>query len=83
MARAPEEISLRDVVEAVEGPLGAEAPADAEEWAPSSHRPDFLWADLSERMARALGERVVSDLCREAARRSLARDLPDGLDFQI
>ena len=76
----PEEISLRSVVEAVEGPI---APTDLGGWAPSPHRPDFLWEDLSERMARALGERDVADLCQEAARRALARDVPDGLDFQI
>jgi len=83
LARPPEEITLRDVVEAVEGPIGQADAIDSEEWAASAHRPDFLWGDLSERMASVLGGILVSDLCREGVRRSLARVLPEALDYQI
>lgn len=83
LTRPPEEITLRDVVEAVEGPLVAASQADAEAWMSSDHRPDFLWADLSEQMASTLGSVAVSDLCREAAKRSIRREFPDGLDYQI
>ena len=83
LTRAPEKISLRDVVEAIEGPLGHRSPEASNGWTASDHRPDFLWNDLSERMAGMLSEIAVSDLCREAARRSVVRDLPVGLDYQI
>ena len=83
LTRAPERISLREIVEAIEGPF---APADSEDangWPDSGHRPDFLWDDLSERMAEMLSEIAISDVCREAVRRSVLRELPDGLDYQI
>jgi Rrf2 family protein len=83
LARAPERISLREVVEAIEGPVGDRSVRDADRWEESRHRPDFLWDDLSERLADALSEITVSDICREAARRSVDRHLPDGLDYQI
>lgn len=83
LTRRPEEITLRDVVEAVEGPIARADEEDSEAWAASDHRPDFLWGDLSERMAGVLGSILVSDLCREAVRRSLARVLPEALDYQI
>jgi Rrf2 family protein len=83
LSRRPEEMSLREVVEAIEGPLSSSSDADAASWRESAHRPDFLWGDLSNRMASVLGEIAVSDLCREAVRRSVQRDLPGGLDYQI
>jgi Rrf2 family protein len=83
LSRPPEEISLREVVEAVEGPLAALAAADSESWTESPHRPDFLWAEVAERMALSLGEISVSDVCREAVRRTVTRDLPSGFDYQI
>ena len=83
LARPPEEMNLREVVEAIEGALGSIAEADSESWRDSVHRPDFLWRDLSDRMSRVLGEIAVSDLCREAVRQSVERDLPDGMDYQI
>lgn len=83
LSRAPQTISLREVVEAIEGPLAARARADAAEWPDSSHRPDFLWADLAERIAGLLGTIAISDLCREAVRRSVEREMPEAVDFQI
>lgn len=83
LSRKPEEISLREVVEAVEGPLGERSEEESGGWSESEHRPDFLWDDLSERLASTLSEIAISDVCREAARRSVVRDLPTGLDYQI
>ena len=83
LTRPPEKISLREVVEAIEGPfVGGESP-EAETWPGSPHRPDFLWSELSERMAILLSEITISDVCREAVRRSIVREVPDGLDYQI
>jgi len=83
LSRGPDEISLREVCEAVEGRWDGLAIADTEQWPKSEHRPDFLWPDLAERMAVAVGEIRVSDVCREAVRRSVSRDLPEPLDYQI
>ena len=83
LTRAPERISLREVVEAVEGRLGDRNSMQQDTWAESQHRPDFLWDDLSERLAETLGTIAVSDVCREAARLAVVRVLPDGLDYQI
>ena len=83
LTRAPERISLREIVEAIEGPFVPADSEDANGWPDSGHRPDFLWDDLSERMAEMLSEIAISDVCREAVRRSVLRELPDGLDYQI
>jgi hypothetical protein len=34
-------------------------------------------------MASVLGSLAVSDVCREAVRKSIDRDLPVGMDYQI
>lgn len=83
LTRRPDQISLREVCEAVEGRWDGRAEADVADWPESPHRPDFLWPDLAERMAAVLGDVRVSDVCREAVRRSIARDLPATLDYQI
>lgn len=83
LTRSPEQISLREVVEAIEGPLDVRPSQGEEAWPDSGHRPDFLWSDLSQRMAQSLAEVALSDVCREAARRSVTRVLLDGLDYQI
>jgi Rrf2 family protein len=91
LTRPPSEISLREVVEAVDGPIVGEAPPEAESggevaaigWAGASYRPDFLWDDLAARMAGVLGEIRVADVCREAVRRSVVRDLESRFDYEI
>ncbi len=78
LARPPAQITLREVVEAVEGPL-----ADALQMAPArsgndgSFRPDFLWEALAERFSGALQETNLEDLCRQAARSRVERAQPD------
>ena len=83
LTRSAEDISLRQVVEAVEGPEAFAGAATTEGWTPSDHRPDFLWSVLAERVASTLDGIAISDLCREAASRALDRELPTALDFQI
>ena len=78
LARRPSEISLREIVEAVEGSL-----ADALHMVPASdpaaaaYRPDFLWTGLADRFAEALEETSLELLCREAARVGVKRDHSD------
>ena len=83
LACSPAQITLLEVVEAVEGPEAFAGETTTEGWTPSEHRPDFLWADLADRMAASLEAIAISDLCREAAARSVDRQLPAALDFQI
>ena len=69
LARGPEEITLREIVEAVEGPLGdALRMATPTPLAREGFRPDFLWADLAERLGLALASTTLADVCRDAAR---------------
>jgi len=93
LTRPPTQISLREIVEAVDGPIVGDppplhrserdaggAPAGA---APAIHRPDFLWDDLAARTAELLDSIRVADVCREAVRREVARDLPTRFDYEI
>ena len=77
LARSPAEISLREIVEAVEGPPGeAKIGADPGEEA-QGFRPDFLWPRLAERVAATLEAMNFEDLCRDAARADVRRAHPD------
>jgi len=80
LARLPAEISLRDIVEAIEGPVGA-----AEDWPIGSvpERPDFLWTDLGERFGKALESVTLDDLCNQAAQRAVPREGAQTLTYQI
>jgi Rrf2 family iron-sulfur cluster assembly transcriptional regulator len=88
LTRPPSQISLREVVEAVDGPIVGEAPPDVPGDASgagqaATFRPDFLWDDLAMRMAGVLAEIRVADVCREAVRRSVVRDLESRFDYEI
>jgi Rrf2 family protein len=76
LARAPGEITLREVVEAVEGPLAKGLAAEPPGAGASSHRPDFLWPALAEGLAGVLGRISLEGLCRDAARASVERAAP-------
>lgn len=81
LARAASEITLRDVVEAVEGPierqLGGALPGA------SASRPSFLWPELAAGVAGALAAIDLERLCHEAARRSLPRAHPESPMYHI
>lgn len=83
LLRAPDEISLLEICEAVEGSFSERAAEESAEWPDSAYRPDFLWPELASRMTDVLRGIVLADLCREAVRRSVLRDLPESLDYQI
>ena len=73
LARPPSEITLRDVVEAVEGDarrgLAPELRADAA----APYRPAFLWPQLADRFTDVLAAVSFEALCREAAREHVRR----------
>ncbi len=68
LTRAPAEITLRDIVEAVEGSLRESLgtgppPRDRRE----ANRPGFVWHELAVRIGDALESITVESLCRRAA----------------
>ncbi|MGE4650263.1 MAG: Rrf2 family transcriptional regulator [Myxococcota bacterium] len=73
LARPAEQILLRDVIEAVEGPLNfaPELEQDEEE---TSRRPDFLWPELTSRFSSVLAETTLARVCREADRIEVPRE---------
>jgi Rrf2 family iron-sulfur cluster assembly transcriptional regulator len=73
LARPPGEITLRDVVEAVEGQADRWFAPDASASAAVPYRPAFLWPRLAARFADALGSTTLEDLCRDAARQPVRR----------
>lgn len=84
LAREPRAISLRDVVEAIEGPLRESlvpGPDGARDDAP--HRPAFLWAGLADRLAEDLAATSLDDLCRQAARHAVPRADADSRTYVI
>ncbi len=81
LARPASEITLRDVIEAVEGPLerlvAGGVPGE------SAARPGFLWPRLAETVAGALEGIDFGTLCREAARRDVPRAHPESQMYHI
>ncbi len=78
LARPPVEISLREIVEALEGPLpvGLEMkPPDVA--AEGEFRPSFVWNLVAERLGGALSEISLDRLCKQAARANLPNAHPD------
>ena len=73
LARPPAEITLREIVEAVEGPLADALRMDPAPRDGPDFRPDFLWSDLATRIADALDATTLEDLCRDAARARVER----------
>jgi Rrf2 family iron-sulfur cluster assembly transcriptional regulator len=82
LARPPSEITLRDVVEAVEGPL-RERLGQGPPPGRCPARPGFLWGRLAESLGAALAEVDVEALCREAARSGVPRAHADAQVYQI
>ena len=76
LAVAADEILLRDIVEAVEGPLDLAPDLEGGE-GEIRHRPDFLWPELTARFSSALAETTLAVLCREAQRVDLPRQDSD------
>jgi Rrf2 family protein len=77
LARPPAEITLRDVVEAVEGPLAQRlVPGPPRGAAAAAYRPEFLWPTLAQGVADLLDRLSLETLCGDAARASVERATP-------
>jgi len=82
LARPASEITLRHVVEAVEGPLAESLAGGApRREAPTPFRPDFLWPSLGRRLADLLDATTLEGLCRDASRASVERAGPPPMYF--
>jgi Rrf2 family transcriptional regulator, iron-sulfur cluster assembly transcription factor len=77
LARPPEQISLADVVRAVQGEVLL-GPAG-----PGHESLGFIWEELRAAITEALASRTVASLCREAARRGLDRVPNEPLMYHI
>jgi Rrf2 family transcriptional regulator, iron-sulfur cluster assembly transcription factor len=78
LARASSEINLREIIEALEGPLTeglAMNPPDAA--SQGDFRPSFIGDLVAERVADALSAISLDSLCKQAARADLRRARPD------
>ena len=74
LAREATAITLRDIVEAVEGPLAArlaEGPPPRDR--KPAQRPNFLWPELGERVEAAFSELTLAYVCRRAAAHAVRR----------
>jgi Rrf2 family iron-sulfur cluster assembly transcriptional regulator len=83
LARAPIDISLRDVVVAVEGPLGESVMAVDRTGSGGEGRPEFLWQELADRFSEVLGSISLADLCQRAAKEGVPRLSSPVQDYQI
>ncbi len=82
--RLPEEITLRDIVEAVDGPLSesmAQGPPPHDRR--DSHRPAFVWHDLAGRVGDALASVTIEALCKRAAAGAVHRAAADDRIWHI
>ena len=86
LARTPREISVLEIIQAVEGPGDAgDEPgrSEAEQETPVTGRPHFLAPWLLEHVEGALAAISVEDICRHAAREGVERIGFAGPDYQI
>lgn len=73
LARAPETITLREVLTVLEGPLLPDEPSreTSTPAVPEDHALiDEVWAELRERIERLLAETTLDDLCQRKRQRS-------------
>ncbi len=80
LGRAAGEVTLADVITAVQGELIA---GPDEEGRASSDSPAFVWDLVHARLQDALGGITIADLCREAAERGIRRADAEPATYQI
>ena len=80
LARKPDEISLADVVRAVQGSVLVLPELDKER---GELAPEFVWSLLRGAIDGALTQHTIADLCREAAERGIPRAALDPASYEI
>ncbi|HIG00132.1 MAG TPA: Rrf2 family transcriptional regulator [Myxococcales bacterium] len=88
LTRDPSEITLGQIIEAVEGPIGGSGlglsdGAGGEEERDSPGQPDFVWPLLAERIGEVLNTFSVAEVCRLAATQGVPRADSGAQDYQI
>ncbi len=86
LARSTGEITIGDIVVAVEGEIATSQlpPAVAREGEDSrAFRPDFLWPQLSERFNGVLAEFTLERLVRQAAQEAVPRSDSEAFTYEI
>ena len=84
LARPAGEITLRDIVEAVDGPIAegiAVGPAPHERRSP--YRPNFLWRQLAAQIEEVFEARTLEQLCQRAANRGVKRPESEAPEYVI
>jgi Rrf2 family transcriptional regulator, iron-sulfur cluster assembly transcription factor len=80
LARRPEQITLAEVVRAVQGSVLLLADVDKEK---SAAGPHFVWGLVRAGLEQSLGQHSIADLCREAAERGIERASRDPASYEI
>jgi Rrf2 family protein len=80
LASPAHEISVADVVVAVQGVLLARAKNEA---GGGSATPGFVWDQIGEDLQQAFGARTIADLCRDAEERGVKRAGAEALMYEI
>jgi Rrf2 family iron-sulfur cluster assembly transcriptional regulator len=83
LARPAGQISLLEIVEAVEGSLAPFAGLGGSQQKGAAHRPDFLWEGLTRQLADVLGATSIEALCSGAARSAVPRAGVEAFEYQI
>lgn len=88
IARSPSEITLLEILEAVEGSIGENRDGDdagsgLTALAACDYRPDFLWAELAQRIGDVLSSTTLEDLCQQAARKGVSRSRAGMFNYEI
>ncbi len=84
LARPAAEITLRDILVAVEGTVAddlAQGPPPRE--GRTLYRPTFLWRELSARLEEVFEARTLEDLCRRAAASGVKRPDAEAPEYVI
>lgn len=85
LARAAREISVGDVVRALEGPITVyadEEPGEAGD-APSISVTEGAFRDISTRIEKCFDEVTLEDLCERAQKQGVRRSVPGGYQYSI
>ncbi|MCP4007037.1 MAG: Rrf2 family transcriptional regulator [bacterium] len=80
LARAPEDISLADVVLAVQGAIVSLGEGDGTS---AAECPEFVWEMIREGLEKTLSARSMADLCRVARERGVVRAQVDPVMYEI
>lgn len=83
LTRPAERITVRQVIEAVQGPLGRTLAPPARAGRGKAGRPDFLMVDLVRRVEHSLDGLSLADLCRRAAKAGAERASAENRTWHI